>query len=75
MDTVASIGATKTPVTLLFTGVDLIVLPFSAGYACALSLGIKVIRKILKKTCNSLKKYLEKAYKQLTLTVYYAKKV
>ena len=75
VDTVASMGATKTPVTLLVTGVGLIVLPISAGYACVLSLGNRVKRKIIKKTGNSLKKYLKKAYKQLTPPLNYAKKV
>ena len=41
VDTFVTIGATTASVNLLVTGVGLIVVPFSAGIACALSLGKK----------------------------------
>ena len=45
--TVVFIGSTTTSVTLSVTGVGLMVQPISAGIACALSLGNKVIKKII----------------------------
>ena len=42
VNTIVGIGATSTSTTLSFTGIGLIVLPISAGIACALSLGNKV---------------------------------
>ena len=43
VDTVVSTGATTTSVTLSVACVGLIVVPISAGIACALSLGIEVL--------------------------------
>ena len=51
VDSIVIIGATSTSISLSFTDVGLIILPISAGIACILSLGNKVLHKlILKKT-------------------------
>ena len=47
VDTIAIIGSTTTSVKLLATGFGLIVVPMSAGISCTLSLGNKVLHKIL----------------------------
>ena len=49
VDTVVTIGATTTSVTLSVTGVGLIVVPISAGIACALPLGNEVLHEIILK--------------------------
>ena len=41
VDSIVIIGATSTSITLSITGIGLIILPISAGIACALSLGNK----------------------------------
>ena len=46
VDTIIIIGATSTSITLSITGVGLIILPRSAGIACGLSLGNKILHKI-----------------------------
>ena len=43
LDSIVIIGATSTSITLSVTGVGLINLPISAGIACTLSLGNKVL--------------------------------
>ena len=48
------IGATSTSIILSITGIGLIVLPISAGIACILSLGNKVLHKL---TINKYNKY------------------
>ena len=45
VDSVVIIGATSTSITLSVTGVGLIILPISAGIACALSIGNKILHK------------------------------
>ena len=47
VDGVVIIGATSTSITLSLTGVGMIILPISAGIACTLSLGSKVLHKII----------------------------
>ena len=54
VDSIVIIGATSTSITLSVTGIGLIVLPISAGIACGLSLGNKVLHKII---INKYKKY------------------
>ena len=44
-DMLAFFGATLTSMNLSSTGIGLIVLPLSAGIACTLSLGSKVLHK------------------------------
>ena len=45
VDSIVIIAATSTSITLSVTGIGLIVLPISAGIACTLSLGNKVLHK------------------------------
>ena len=47
VDSIIIIGATSTSITLSITGVGLIILPISAGIACTVSLGNKVLHKII----------------------------
>ena len=56
VDSVVIIGATSTSITLSVTGVGLIILPISAGIACALSLGNKILHKIIISKYNKYKK-------------------
>ena len=46
VDSIVIIGATSTSIILSVTGIGLIVLPISAGIACALSLGNKILHKL-----------------------------
>ena len=45
VDSITIFGATSTSITLSITGVGLVILPISAGIACILSSGNKVIHK------------------------------
>ena len=54
------IGATSTSITVSVTGIGLIVLPLSAGIACTLSLGNKVLDKVIIIKYNKYKKQYEK---------------
>ena len=65
VDSVVIIAATSTSITLSITGVGLIILPISAGIACTLSLGNKVLHKIIISKYNKYKKQYEKD--QLTI--------
>ena len=47
VDSIIIIGATSSSRTLSITGVGLIILPISASIACALSLGNKVVHKLI----------------------------
>ena len=47
VDSIVIIGATSTSITLSITGIGLIILPISAGIACTLSLGNKVLHKLI----------------------------
>ena len=47
VDSIVIIGATSTSITLSITGIGLIVLPVAAGVACTLSLGNKVLHKLI----------------------------
>ena len=47
VDSIIIIGATSTSITLSVTGVGLVILPISAGIGCALSLGNKVLHKLI----------------------------
>ena len=60
VDSIVIIGATSTSITLSITGVRLIILPISAGIACALSLGNKVLHKIIINKYNKYKKQYER---------------
>ena len=60
VDSLIIIGATSTSITLSITGVGLIILPISAGIACTLSLGNKVLHKLIINRYNKYKKQYEK---------------
>ena len=65
VDSIVIIGATSTSITLSITGIGLIILPISAGIACTLSLGNKVLQKII---TNKYKKY-KKQYERNQQTI------
>ena len=52
VDSIVIIRATSTSITLSITGIGLIILPISAGIACSLSLGNKVLHKLIIKKYN-----------------------
>ena len=56
VDSIVIIVATSTSITLSVTGIGLIVLPKSAGIACSLSLGNKVLHKLIINKYNKYKK-------------------
>ena len=60
VDTIIIIGATSTSITLSITGVGLIILPISAGIACGLSLGNKILHKLTINKYNKYKKLYER---------------
>ena len=60
VDSIVIIGATSTSITLSVTGIGLIILPISAGIACTLSLGNKVLHKLIIDKCNKYKKLYER---------------
>ena len=60
VDSVVIIGATSTSISLSVTGVGLIVLPISAGIACGLSLGNKILHKLIINKYNKYKKQYER---------------
>ena len=47
VDSIVIIAVTSTSITLSITGIGLIVLPISAGIACTLSLGNKILHKLI----------------------------
>jgi len=60
VDKFVIIGANTTSVTLSVTGVGLIVVAISAGVGSALSLGNKILHKLIIKKYNKYKKVYEK---------------
>ena len=60
VDSIVIIGATSTSITLSITGFGLIILPISAGIACTLSLGNKVLHKLIINKYNKYKKLYER---------------
>ena len=60
IDSIIIIGATSTSITLSITGIGLIILPISAGIACTLSLGNKVLHKLIINKYNKYKKQYER---------------
>ena len=60
VDSIVIIAASSTSITLSITGIGLIVLPKSAGIACGLSLGNKVLHKLIINKYNKYKKQLER---------------
>ena len=60
VDSIVIIGATSTSITLSVNGIGLIILPISAGIACSLSLGNKILHKIIINKYNKFKKLYER---------------
>ena len=60
VDTFAIIGSTSTSMIVWITGTGLIILPILAGTACTLSLGNKVLHKLIINKYNKYKKQSEK---------------
>ena len=60
VDSIVIIAATSASLTLSITGIGLIILPISASIACALSLGIKVMHKLIINKYNKYKKQYER---------------
>ena len=60
VDSIVIIGATSTSITLSITGIGLIVVPISTGIACGLSLGNKVLHKLIINKYNKYKKQNER---------------
>ena len=60
VDSIVIIGATSTSITLSITGICLIILPISAGIVCTLSLGNKVLHKLIINKYNKYKKQYER---------------
>ena len=60
IDSFVIIGATSTSITLSVTGVGLFILPISTGIACALSIGNKILHKLIINKYNKYKKQYEK---------------
>ena len=60
VDSIVIIGATSTSITLSVTGIGLIDLPISAGIACGLSLGNKILQKLIINKYNKYKKQYER---------------
>ena len=60
LDSIVIIATTSTSITLSITGIGLIILPISAGIACTLSLGNKVLHKLIIKKDNKYKKQYER---------------
>ena len=60
VDGIVIIAATSTSKTLSVTGVGLIILPISAGIACGLSLGNKMLHRLFINKYNKNKKLYER---------------
>ena len=60
VDSIVIIGATSTSITLSITGVGLIILPISCGIACVLSLGNKILHKLISNKYHKYKKQYER---------------
>ena len=60
VDSFVIIAGTSISISLSITGIGLIVLPISAGIACTLSLGNKVLHKLIINKYNKFKKQYER---------------
>ena len=60
VDSIVIIAATSSSINLSITGIGLIILPISAGIACTLSLGNKILHKLIINKYNKYKKQYEK---------------
>ena len=60
VDSIVIIVATSTSIILSVIGIGLVILPISAGFACTLSLGNKLLHKIIINKYNKYKKQYER---------------
>ena len=60
IDSIVIIGATSTSIILSVTGIALNILPMSAGIACTLSLGNKLMHKLIINKYNKYEKQYER---------------
>ena len=60
LDSIVIIAATSTSINFSVTGVGLIILPISAGIACGISLGNKILHKLILNKYNKYKKQYER---------------
>ena len=60
VDSIVIIAATSTSITLSVAGIGLIILPISAGIACTLSLGNKILHKLIINKYNKYEKQYER---------------
>ena len=71
VDSIVIIGSTSTSTSLWITGIGLIFLPLSAGIACTLSLGKKVLHKLIINKNNKYKNNMNEINKLLNLSTNY----
>ena len=60
VDSIVFIAATSTSITLSVVGIGFVVLPVSDGIACTLSLGNKILHKLILNKYNKYKKQYER---------------
>ena len=60
VDSIVIIGATSTLITLSITRIGLVVLPISTGIACTISIGNKVLHKLILNKYNKYKKQFDR---------------
>ena len=60
VDSIVIIAATSTSIKLSVTGIGLLVLPISAGIACGISIGNKILHKYIINKYNKYKKLYER---------------
>ena len=75
VDSIVIDGAISTSISLSITGVGLIILPISAGIACGLSLGNKILHKLVINKHNKYKNNMKEINKLLSLLINYIVKV
>ena len=71
VDSIVIIAATSTSITLSVTGIGSIVLPISAGIACTLSLGNKILHKLIINEYNKYKKQYERDQNTIKFLINY----
>ena len=72
VDSIVVIGATSTSITLSITGVGIIILPISAGIACTLSLGNKILHRLILNKYNKYENYMKEINRKSNLSIIYS---
>ena len=70
IDSIIITGATSTSITLSIAGIGSIVLPISAGIACTLSLGNKILHKLIINKYNKYKNLYERDQQTIKYKLY-----